>query len=81
MKIGVYYEAMNTDAGNYLVRQLATYYHVLEDFVDIELVPYGNTQFDGTATYNCSLGDTQCISNKFQVDIQKQIDFQTYTMQ
>lgn len=65
--MAVYYEAFNLDVGTYLKKQLGTFYHVLEDFVDIELVPYGNTQLVGTDAYNCSQGETQCINNKFQV--------------
>ena len=68
VKVGVYYEAMNIDAGNYLVKQMATYYHVLEDFVDLKFIPYGSTQYDGNS-YNCSLGEAQCISNKYQVNL------------
>lgn len=67
MKLAVYYEAFNRDAGTYLVTQLGKFYHVLEDFVDIDLVPYGNALFDSASgSYNCTQ-DPQCISNKFQV--------------
>ena len=58
---------MNLVASNYFISQLRPFYHVLEDFVDIELVPYGNTQYDESSkTYICSKGDRQCIINKFQ---------------
>lgn len=44
---------------------MGNFYHVTEDFIDIDLVPYGNTVKTGE-TYNCSLGTMQCISNKYQ---------------
>lgn len=67
VQVGVYYESMNKESANYFISQLKPFYHVLEDFVDIELIPYGNTKYDSSSeTYNCSMGDRQCISNKFQ---------------
>ena len=75
VQLAVYYEAFDLNVGNYLYKQLATFFNVLEDFVEIELIPYGNTIFlDGSSnSYNCSQGELQCISNKFQVSTYKTI--------
>mgnify|MGYP002649348896 CR=1 FL=1 len=67
VKLAVYYEAMNADSAAYIVNQLASNYHILEDFAEVDLVPYGSTVHDAKAdTYKCSLGEAQCISNKYQ---------------
>ncbi len=54
---------------NYINRQIAPFYHVIEDIVEIDLIPYGNTQYDGSNgnNFTCGLGDDQCIANRIQV--------------
>lgn len=67
VKLAFYYEARDLDAGRYFNKQLFPFYHVLEDFVDIELLPYGMMKYD-TTTYSCPKDFTEasCISNVFQ---------------
>lgn len=58
---------MNSAASAYMINQLASSYHIIEDFADLDLVPYGATVHDAKAdTYKCPLGEAQCLSNKFQ---------------
>ena len=67
VNVGVYYEATNIEASTYLAKQLAAYFHALQEFVDIDLVPYGTTQYNETLNkHTCSMGEVQCISNKYQ---------------
>jgi hypothetical protein len=38
--------------------------------VELDLIPYGNTQYDnsgGNNNFTCGSGDDQCIANRIQV--------------
>ena len=65
-KVSVFYEANDLSTKKYFNKQLFPFYHVLEDFVDVELIPYGNIKFDHS-TYECAEeGKTKCQSTIFQ---------------
>ncbi len=70
IKVNIYYETLNLATRNYINRQIAPFYHIIEDMVELDLIPYGNTQYDnsdGNHNFTCSSGDDQCIANRIQV--------------
>ena len=70
VKVNIYYESLNLLTRNYFTRQIGPFYHVIEDMVQINLIPYGNTQLDtsdGSNNFTCGAGVDQCIANRIQV--------------
>lgn len=68
--VTVYYEALNPISYNYFHQQLCPYYHVLDDIIELELIPFGNTIIidDTNMITNSSSGKKrQDFSNRFQV--------------
>ncbi|KAH7646648.1 hypothetical protein HUG17_2186 [Dermatophagoides farinae] len=67
--VTVYYEALNPISYNYFHQQLCPYYHVLDDIIELELIPFGNTIIidDTNMITNSSSGKKrQDFSNRFQ---------------
>lgn len=64
----IYYEAGDVASGEYFRKQLGPYYHALEDFVTLDVIPYGRTVNTGEGSYTCET-EVKCISNKFQAII------------
>lgn len=67
VKLDIYYEAGDLTSNDYFRKQLGPYYLALEDFVSLDLIPYGKTVNDGDE-YSCET-EVKCISNKFQAVI------------
>ena len=70
VNVEIYYEAMNPTAYNFFHQQLYPYYHVLDDIIELKLIPFGNTIIiDQTnmITNSSSRTKRQDISNRFQV--------------
>ncbi|XP_027203059.2 uncharacterized protein LOC113796959 [Dermatophagoides pteronyssinus] len=78
VNVEIYYEAMNPTAYNFFHQQLYPYYHVLDDIIELKLIPFGNTIIiDQTnmITNSSSLTKRQDISNRFQaLVVQKYIN-------
>ena len=46
-------------------RQLKPYYHLIEEFVNFEFIPWGNTKLDGN-NFICPKNEDQCMANRIQ---------------
>lgn len=70
VKISVYYETKCIDSRTFFLRQLGPTYERLHQYIDLELVPFGNVQVykqnDGSYHYTCQHGPDECWANRVQ---------------
>ena len=62
----MYYEVDNARARKFFIEELRPTFEHLREAIDLDLIPYGRTQFDGTQ-FTCPNGKDQCLGNKIQV--------------
>jgi hypothetical protein len=51
----------------FFVEEFKPVYDDLWDIIDLELVPYGNTNTTDSTTFTCPFGGKQCFANRIQV--------------
>ncbi|KAH8400553.1 hypothetical protein KR222_006664, partial [Zaprionus bogoriensis] len=65
----VFYEALCPDSKYFITKQLLPTYQAAASFMEVELVPYGKAetteQQDGTYTFDCQHGATECEANMY----------------
>ncbi|BES90928.1 gamma-interferon inducible lysosomal thiol reductase [Nesidiocoris tenuis] len=68
IKLDVYYESQCPDCYNFFVNQLLQTSVDLSDYIETNLVPYGNAKTNRTAddqiTFICQHGESECYLNK-----------------
>ena len=73
LKLSVYFESLCPDSRLFITRQLTPTYAVLNKIFDIDLVPYGNSNWSYSETskevfFQCQHGQLECQGNKIQVN-------------
>lgn len=64
--ITVYYEALCPDSRNFITKQLVPTFESLEDYVEVQLIPYGKAETIVTSddyTFKCQHGQLECEAN------------------
>lgn len=64
--VSVYYEALCHDSVNFVTTQLVPAYNKLEDYIELELIPYGKAETAETNdgyTFRCHHGEAECAAN------------------
>ena len=74
IKLEIYYDTLNYASRRFFVEEFKPVYDYLWNFIDLLLIPYGNTtQYPGSGsdnfTYECQYGPDQCYANRIQVRI------------
>ncbi|XP_058795515.1 GILT-like protein 1 [Phymastichus coffea] len=77
--ITVYYEALSPDSRDFIIQQLVPTFESLEDYIEVQLVPYGNTETIVTSddfVFKCQHGSLECEANIVHAcSINKTTDF------
>lgn len=67
--IGVYYESLCPDSQQFVQEQLLHTYLEMPEYVNVELIPYGNAHYAGVRdryTFTCQHGPDECYGNMVQ---------------
>jgi interferon gamma-inducible protein 30 len=67
--VAVYYESMCPDSQQFVQEQLLPTYSQLQDYMNVELIPYGNAHTQGQPdhyTFTCQHGPEECYGNMVQ---------------
>ncbi|KAJ8277450.1 hypothetical protein GJAV_G00075280 [Gymnothorax javanicus] len=75
--VGLYYESLCPGCRGFLVEQLFPTWVMLNDIMDVQLVPYGNaeeTQEKGKYEFHCQHGDPECLGNMIEACVIKLVD-------
>uniref|UniRef100_A0A915EUZ6 Saposin A-type domain-containing protein n=1 Tax=Ditylenchus dipsaci TaxID=166011 RepID=A0A915EUZ6_9BILA len=60
------YESLCPDCQNFISDFFRNTYHKIKDFIQLELVPFGNARTDKNSTIICQHGQPECIANKYE---------------
>ncbi|CAO1361233.1 unnamed protein product [Diamesa tonsa] len=67
VNVAVYYEVLCPDSKNFIIKQLQASYIKAPKLIEIEFFPYGkattNTNSDGSLSFDCQHGPTECEGN------------------
>uniref|UniRef100_A0AC35UFB0 Saposin A-type domain-containing protein n=1 Tax=Rhabditophanes sp. KR3021 TaxID=114890 RepID=A0AC35UFB0_9BILA len=67
LKITLLYESLCPDCQEYIAGPLFDVYTAFKDYIELELIPYGNAKRDPkTDQLTCQHGPEECVLNKFQ---------------
>ncbi|KAJ8274025.1 hypothetical protein COCON_G00086500 [Conger conger] len=69
VEVGLYYESLCPGCRMFLVKQLFPTWIMLQDIMNVQLVPYGNAQesFDGKKyKFTCQHGEDECLGNMIE---------------
>ncbi|XP_058795514.1 gamma-interferon-inducible lysosomal thiol reductase-like [Phymastichus coffea] len=64
--ITVYYEALCPDSRNFIIKQLVPTFESLEDYIEVQLIPYGKAETIVTSddyVFKCQHGELECEAN------------------
>lgn len=64
--VSVYYEALCPDSRSFVITQLVPTNNILEDYVSVQLIPYGKAETIVTNDdyiFKCQHGETECEAN------------------
>lgn len=67
--VSVYYESMCPDSELFVQQQLLPTYTELKDYINVELIPYGNAHYSGERhnyQFTCQHGPEECYGNMVQ---------------
>ncbi|KAF5294735.1 hypothetical protein FQA39_LY00219 [Lamprigera yunnana] len=66
-KVSIYYEALCSDSRNFILKQLVPTYELLQEYIDLDFIPYGKAQTiekKGVITFKCQHANLECVANK-----------------
>ncbi|CAG7786676.1 unnamed protein product, partial [Allacma fusca] len=67
LKVSLYYESLCPSSINFIKQQLYHVYAEMPEYVDLDLVPYGNAMTlrfpNGTVAFHCQHGNAECYGN------------------
>lgn len=66
VNVSLYYESLCPGCRQFLVTQLMPTFIMLQDIMNIELVPYGNAQEKPDQTFVCQHGEDECLGNMIE---------------
>lgn len=69
VEVGLYYESLCPGCRQFLTQQLFSTWTMLQDIMNVQLVPYGNAQesFDGKQyKFTCQHGEDECLGNMIE---------------
>ncbi|XP_015923199.1 gamma-interferon-inducible lysosomal thiol reductase [Parasteatoda tepidariorum] len=69
VKLAVYYESLCPDSDVFVHDQLAPAYEKVPDYLEVELIPYGNARWSGkpgSYKFSCQHGEEECYGNTVQ---------------
>ncbi|XP_016331558.1 gamma-interferon-inducible lysosomal thiol reductase-like [Sinocyclocheilus anshuiensis] len=69
VNVSLYYESLCPGCRQFLVLQLVPTFIMLQDIMDIDLVPYGNAQEkedQGKYIFTCQHGEDECLGNMIE---------------
>ena len=73
VQIEFHYQTGDTSVKKYFVEELYPSYRDIEEIIDLEIVPFGQTEVvrgdDGNYTFTCPNGPNECIGNKIHVSL------------
>ncbi|CAB0042012.1 unnamed protein product [Trichogramma brassicae] len=64
--VKVYYEALCSDSRNFIIKQLLPTYNTIENYMDVQLIPYGKAETIVTNddyVFKCQHGEPECQAN------------------
>nr|WBW70125.1 venom protein [Lampona murina] len=67
--VAVYYESLCPDSQLFVQQQLLPTYMQMQDYMNVELIPYGNAHYRGVRdsyTFTCQHGPDECYGNMVQ---------------
>ncbi|KAK3009241.1 hypothetical protein RJ639_015113, partial [Escallonia herrerae] len=67
VSLGLYYESLCPYSANFIVNYLVKiFYNGLIDYVDLNLVPWGNAKLIDNTTFQCQHGPAECLLNTIE---------------
>ena len=73
VQLEFHYQTGDTKVRDYVINELYPSYRVVEEIIDLEIVPFGQTvavrEDDGNYTFTCPNGPNECIGNKIHVSL------------
>jgi hypothetical protein len=72
VKLGVYLESLCPDSRSFVNEQLTPTFNILSQIFDVDLVPFGNSEYTYNTTtkevlFKCQHGFQECYGNKIHV--------------
>jgi hypothetical protein len=58
---------LNAVNRNFFIEEFKPVFDDLWDIIDLELVPFGNSNQIDSITFTCPFGEKQCFANRIQV--------------
>lgn len=65
----MFYEALDQRSKRIIGQEFGPYYHLIEEFVELDLIPWGTTEVLQNGSFSCRFGDEQCMANQIQVKL------------
>ena len=65
--VTIYYENLNKVNRKFFIEQFKPVFDGLFHIINLELVPYGDTNKVSEGVYDCPFGEKQCFANRAQV--------------
>lgn len=71
LKLSIYFESLCPDSKKFHLEQLKPAYKKLANYIDLELIPYGNAEFVGPDKMKCQHGERECEGNRVMACVNK----------